>query len=199
MARGDKNYDKVTHELVKGKGKSSAEKKKAIHKMIEALIADKTEEAQTHLHAYLKLKTRDILVGEAEDADDKEIKDDEKKEEDEKDKTDSEVDSDEKKDSDKEDKEEKDIESDDKEDVKESDWSIHHPEGAMSRKIQGKMDFKGGKKGSKALKHNNHAPELSDKIEGNVDFEGKGTSKALKHGNNAPGLEDKPKGNFFKK
>lgn len=196
MARGDKNYDKITHGLTKGKGKGAKEKKAALHKMVEALIAEKTDEAQTHLHAYLKLKTRDILVGESEDDADEKIKDDEKEEKSDEEKEDKEVDTKDSEDDKEEKKEEKEV-KDDK--VDEAFGQFGHGEGAMSRKVQGKLDFKGGKKGSRALKHGNAAPELSDKIDGDIKFDTNGSSKALKHGNNAPGLEDKPKGNVYKK
>ena len=49
-----------------------------IHKMVEALISGDSDEAADQLHAYLQLKTRDILLGEKKDDDDdeKEDKDD---------------------------------------------------------------------------------------------------------------------------
>lgn len=184
MARGDKDYSKVSHNL---KGKSAAEKKKALHKMVEALIAEKTEEAQVHLHQYLKLKTREILMGESED----EVEKEEGKEEEKKDHEDKEMDDE------VEHEKEEDKEEDKK--VEEGFAEFGHGEGAMSRKVHGNS-LKGPGKKAGALKHGNAAPELDDKIKGDVKFANNGKkSGALKHGNNAPGLEDAPKGNVFKK
>jgi hypothetical protein len=54
MARGDKK------ELT-----STEIKKQAIHSMLESLILGKSEEAGDHLHDYLQLKTRELIVGES--------------------------------------------------------------------------------------------------------------------------------------
>ena len=48
---------------------TSAEiKKQAIHNMLESLILGKSEDAGEHLHDYLQLKTRELIVGETDDA-----------------------------------------------------------------------------------------------------------------------------------
>lgn len=99
MARGDKNYDKVVR---KQGGKSADSKKKAIHKMVEALIAGDSDVAAEELHKYLQIKTREIIVGEA-----KHDKNDEDEKEDKDSDDDNGDDDDDDKDDDKDDKKEK--------------------------------------------------------------------------------------------
>jgi len=99
MAKGDKNYDKVVRGV--NKGQKAEKKKKAIHKMIESLITGDSESAAEQLHAYLQLKTRELILGEAED--EKEKDEDEKEESDEDEKEES--DEDEKDESDEDEKE----------------------------------------------------------------------------------------------
>jgi len=110
MARGDKNYDKVVR---KEKGKSADKKKKAIHKMVEALIADESEEAASALHDYLQMKSREIVLGEMEKEED-EDNDEEKEEKDEKEEDEKEEDEKEKEEDEKE-EDEKEEEDDDEE------------------------------------------------------------------------------------
>lgn len=105
MAQGkNKKYDKITHAVSK---KSSSEKKKAIRKMVEALISENSTEAANHLHEYLQTKMRDLILGEAEEKDEK----------DEKEESDEDEDDDEKEESD---EDEDDDEDDDEDEVKES-------------------------------------------------------------------------------
>lgn len=61
MARGDKNYNKIVRTQ---KGKKPESKRKAIHNMVEALIAGDSDIAADHLHRYLQLKTRELILGE---------------------------------------------------------------------------------------------------------------------------------------
>lgn len=199
MARTEK-HNKVTHSLA---GKSAAEKKKALHKMVEALVADKIEDANTLFHSYVTAKTHDILVGESDDSDDEKIEKDEEKEEEDKDDEDKEVD--EKDDEDE--KEEKDEEKKVEEAltfVKSSgkkSGAIKHGNSSpgLSDKISGEINFDGTGKKSGALKHGNSSPELSDSVKGKVNFKGTGKkSGALKHGNAAPELSDAIKGNVYK-
>lgn len=53
MAKGDK------------KGLTATEiKKQSIHKMLESLISGNAEEAGDHLHDYLQIKTKELIIGE---------------------------------------------------------------------------------------------------------------------------------------
>lgn len=115
-------------------------KQQAIQKMLESLITGNPEEASVQLHEYLRLKTRELIIGESSEKDE-----------------DKDEDNDEDKDDDKD--EDKDDDKDDKEDVKET--VTHHPEGAMSRTISGLLNFENG--GKKTLKkHDNSTKELDD-------------------------------------
>ena len=149
----------------------NVDKKEALHKMVEALVKGNTEEASEHLHSYLNVKTREILVGEAEECEEESEK--EEKDEDEKEEKDEDEDEDE--------KEEK---------VEEA--VSHHPDGAMSRSVKGKVQFKHGGKNT-VRKHGNASAHLDDKVKGKVKFENGGKSTLRKHGNSAPGLEPKAK------
>lgn len=81
MAR-DKNNGKVTETVTTS---TYEVKRKALHKMVESLIADKPEDAATQFHTYLRLKTREILIGESDDDDsDKDDKDEKEEEKEEK-------------------------------------------------------------------------------------------------------------------
>jgi hypothetical protein len=164
------------------------DKKEALHKMLEAIVKGDSDEAAQHLHSYLNVKTREILMGESEHEDDEE---DEKEEKEDKDESDE--------DEDKDEEECEDEECDDEDDDEKVEEAVtHHPEGAMSRKVQGKVGYKNG--GKKTVrKHGNSAAHLDDEVKGDVKFANDGKkSGARKHGNNAPHLEDKPKGNVYK-
>lgn len=50
-------------------------KKQSIHKMLETLISGKTDEASTHLHEYLQLKTRELIMGESDESLDEQSRD----------------------------------------------------------------------------------------------------------------------------
>lgn len=68
MARGSKDYDKVTHKASK-EGTKAKQKavwdmigaKKKLHEMVEALIGGDSKAAASALHEYLQAKTRAIL------------------------------------------------------------------------------------------------------------------------------------------
>ena len=73
MARGNKKMDK-------GVRKIKTHKRKAVHKMVEALIRGDSEAAAEELKAYMQLATRELVLGEAKDeemSDDAEEMDDE--------------------------------------------------------------------------------------------------------------------------
>ena len=57
MSRGEKK--ELTAEEIK---------KQAIQKMLESLISGNSDDAATHLHDYLQIKTREIIMGESTDA-----------------------------------------------------------------------------------------------------------------------------------
>lgn len=70
-------------------------KKELLQAMLEALIKDESEEASSHLHNYLSLKTNNILLGEEDDEEEEEKEDDDDKDDDEDDEDDDEDDEDE--------------------------------------------------------------------------------------------------------
>jgi len=156
-------------------------KKEALHKMLEAIVKGETDEAAQHLHSYLNVKTREILMGES-DHEDEDEKDEDESDEDEKDE-----------------KDEKDEDEDeDEEDEKVEEAVTHHPAGAMSRDVKGKVQFKNG--GKKTVrKHGNSSAHLDDGIKGKVQFKNGGKNTTRKHGNSAPQLDGKVKGNVYGK
>jgi hypothetical protein len=136
-----------------------------LRNVVEDLINENAESSQVNFHEYLREKTRSMFVVENEDdMKDEECKDDDKKDED-----------DDKKDDDKKD--------DDKEDENEEkvDEGLNQPtEGAMSKKIHGKLKYKNG--GKKTLKkHGNSSKCLDDGVKGKLDFKkgGKQPAKVL--------------------
>ncbi len=58
MTQGDKNIDS---------------KRQAIHRMLESIISDNTEDAEKALHEYLQAKMHQMIVGVEDDTDDKKI------------------------------------------------------------------------------------------------------------------------------
>lgn len=106
MARGDKDYDKKVRKV--NKGQKSGKKIDAVHKMVESLIKNDSDEAAEHLHTYLQMTAREILLGEAEECEEEDDKDSKKKD-------DKEDKSDDKDDDDKEEKDD-DKDSDDSDD-----------------------------------------------------------------------------------
>lgn len=166
------------------------DKKESLHKMLEAIVKGDSDEAAQHLHAYLNVKTREILMGES-DHDEDEDEDEEKK-----DKKDEDEDE---KDEDEEDCEDEECDEEDEDDDKKVEEAVtHHPEGAMSRSVKGKVQYKNG--GKKTVrKHGNSSAHLDDGIKGDVKFANGGKNTVRKHGNNAPGLEPKSKGNVYGK
>ena len=119
----------------------------SIHKMLESLIAGDNSEAEEHLHDYLQLKTRELIMGESKDEDEDEDEED---------------DSDDDDDDDKDDKKKS-----KKEKVDEQTQSAAFAMSGknMDDKVKGKVKFENG--GKKTLKkHGNKAAGLDDdKIE----------------------------------
>ena len=68
MARGDKNYRDVVTKV--NKGAKSKKKIAAVHKMVEAMINGDTDEAANELSDYIRMSSREILLGEAADEED---------------------------------------------------------------------------------------------------------------------------------
>lgn len=152
MAKGDKK--KLTEDEIK---------KQAISKMLEALISDNAKEAGDHLHDYLKLKTRDLILGEKckdkdDDDDDKKSKDDD----DDKDKDD---------DDDDDDKKSKDKKSKDDDDDDDDDEKVNEGHGK-----------------EKAFKMSGTI--MDDKVKGNIKYENGGKKTLKKHGNAPKELDD---------
>jgi len=86
MSKGSKGLGKAIRSTKKAK---AGQKKAAIYKMVEALISKDSENAAIHLHEYLQMKTREIVLGEAEEMEDeKDEKDEKEDDEDEKDEND---------------------------------------------------------------------------------------------------------------
>ena len=140
---GKKNADKVVRKV--NKGQSSDKKIAAIHKMVESLISGKSDDAADHLHDYLQMKSRDLIIGESKDEDDDDDKEMVAKSQD-------------------------DDDDDDDDDDEEVDEGFAQPsEGAMSKKT-GKFPTGGKKKGG-LEKHGNAAPGLDDKIKGKAKYQ----------------------------
>jgi len=163
MAKGDKK--ELTAEETK---------KQAIHNMLESLISGKTEDAGEHLHDYLQIKTREVIMGEACKDDDKDDDDDDKD------------DDDEDKDDDDEDKDD-----DEKKKVDEQAMSAAFAASGtvMDDKVKGKVKHENG--GKKTLKkHGNSTKELDDDKIDKIKF---------KHGGKQPArtLEKTPKPEKF--
>ena len=57
------------------KGQKSCKKIDAVHKMVESLIKNDSDTAAEHLHTYLQMTAREVLLGEKADEDEKEDKD----------------------------------------------------------------------------------------------------------------------------
>ena len=135
-------------------------KRQAIHNMLEALISGKAEEAGEHLHEYLQLKTRELIVGEScKDKDDDDEKDDD--------------------DDDDDDKKDDDDDDDDKEKVAEQAQSVAFANSGkvMDDKVKGKIKYENG--GKKTLKKHGNAPkELDDDSVGKTKFKSGGKQPA---------------------
>jgi hypothetical protein len=145
--------DKVTRKL---DGASADAKKKAIHKMLEALINEDGEEANDALHDYLQSKMRQMILGE--ECDDEE---------------------EEKKDEDKDDDKDDDDDDDKKEKVDEMDRSKQFANSGkvMDDKVKGDVKFDNG--GKKTLKKHGNAPkELDDDHVEKVKFKNGGKQPA---------------------
>ena len=113
MARGSKDYDKVVRKV--NKGAKSKAKINSIQKMVEALINGDVDAAEEELSEYIRMTSREILLGEAADEDDSD--DSEGKMTDDKEDDDSDDDEDEDSDdSDDEDDSDEDDDSDDEDD-----------------------------------------------------------------------------------
>ena len=115
MARGSKDYDKVVRKV--NKGAKSKAKINSIQKMVEAMINGDVESAEEELSEYIRMTSREILLGEAADEDESED-DSEGKMTDDKDEDD---DSDDDSDDEDDDSDEDDSEDDDSDDSDEDD------------------------------------------------------------------------------
>ncbi len=202
MARGDRNYDKVTHGASK-KGTKEKQKavwdmigaKKKLHEMVEALIGGDSKAAATALHDYLQQKTRAIL-GEMDMEGEMDLDmDDEMGGEGE---------------HDHEDGEDAECEhchgegcehceNDDEEgDDEHMDLDLDDEGGDDHEHMD--FDSLGESNDTKATKqskdmHKNRAKDLDYKVKGDVKFATKGKAKLTKpHNNAAPGLDRKVKG-----
>lgn len=165
---GKKNADKVVRKV--NKGNKAEQKIKAIHNMVESLIKGESDDAAEHLHDYLQMKTREIVLGESDE--EKEMVADEQAD-----------DEDDDEDMDDEDADE---EGDDEDDDEESDDEIEEgfaqpSEGNMSKKVVPQTKSKGS---AKAKKHGTSSAHLDDKVKGKAKYDrfgGKGKMK--KHAN----------------
>ena len=78
-----KDYSAAVRKV--NKGQKACKKIDAVHAMVESLIKNDSDEAAEHLHTYLQMTAREILLGEKmgceneEESDDKDDKDDKPK------------------------------------------------------------------------------------------------------------------------
>ena len=72
-----KDYDKKVRKV--NKGQSASKKIAAVHAMVESLVKSDSDAAAEHLHTYLQLTAREILLGEKADDKDDDDKDDKPK------------------------------------------------------------------------------------------------------------------------
>ena len=79
MAKKKKDYSAAVRKV--NKGQKSCKKIDAVHKMVESLIKNDSDTAAEHLHTYLQMTAREVLLGEKED----DKKDDDKDSDDKKD------------------------------------------------------------------------------------------------------------------
>jgi hypothetical protein len=180
-----------------------SKRKQALQKMVEFLIRGDSEAAKESLHEYMRIKGREMILGEMDDEemtddmdsdmddddDDMESDDDDMESDDDDDMSsdddddmesdDEDMDSDRDMDSDDDDMDsDRDMESDDddmeSDDDEEFREGLNQPvEGKMSSKIRGENKFKNG--GKKTMqKHGNAAKGLDDKIKGKIKFKNGG-------------------------
>lgn len=65
MAKKKKDYTAAVRKV--NKGQKSCKKIDAVHKMVESLIKNDSDTAADHLHTYLQLTAREVLLGEKHD------------------------------------------------------------------------------------------------------------------------------------
>ena len=139
-------------------------RKAAISKMVESIIKGDSGESEEAFHDYLQTLSKEIILGESDDDEDKDDdKDDKDSDDDDKDSKDDDDDDD----------------DDDKKDVKES---LKQPtEGAMKRKVVPQTK-RAGKCGIE--KHGNSSVHLDDKIKGKAKYQRYPKGKKMKKHDN---------------